>query len=127
MALTLHYSPEVRKALDLKQAVVALESTIISHGMPFPQNLEVAMEVEESVRKRGAIPATIALLDGEIHIGLSSENLQKFASAQGVMKCSRRDLPFVLSNLFPKTNIVTKNQIKDFSGWNDQTCSIGHL
>ena len=111
MALTLHYSPEVRKALDLKQAVVALESTIISHGMPFPQNLEVAMEVEESVRKRGAIPATIALLDGEIQIGLSSENLQKFASAQGVMKCSRRDLPFVLSKRMNGATTVAATMI----------------
>ena len=97
MALTLEYSQEVRVALDSKRPVVALESTIISHGMPFPQNLEVASEVEEMVRSKGATPATIAILDGVIHIGLSPMRLEKFASLNGIVKCSRRDLPFALA------------------------------
>ncbi len=78
------------------QPIVALESTIISHGMPFPQNLEVAREVEKTVRDNGAIPATIAILKGQIHIGLDDDQLESFASRKDVVKCSRRDLPFVI-------------------------------
>lgn len=77
--------------------VVALESTIISHGMPFPQNLETARKVEQTVREGGAIPATIAVMNGQIHIGLSDQELEDFAQAKQVMKLSRRDLPFALA------------------------------
>jgi pseudouridylate synthase len=77
--------------------IVALESTIISHGMPFPQNLEVAREVEQMVRSHGAVPATIAILDGQIHVGLNPVQLESFALKSDVFKCSRRDLAFLIS------------------------------
>ena len=77
--------------------MVALESTIISHGMPYPGNLEVAHEVEHTVREHGAVPATIAILNGQIHVGLTASELELFAQAEGVMKCSRRDLPYAMA------------------------------
>lgn len=73
-------SAEVQRALREGTAVVALESTIISHGMPFPQNLETARAVEEVVRSHGAVPATIAILDGVPHVGLTDEQLHSLAS-----------------------------------------------
>ena len=90
-------SEEVHAALIDHKPVVALESTIISHGMPFPDNLAVAREVEAEVRKHGAVPATIAIVAGKICIGLEPESLERFAMAQGVMKCSRRDIPFAIT------------------------------
>jgi len=95
----LNIHPEVQKALDNNQAVVALESTIISHGMPFPKNLETALLLEDEVRKNGAIPATIALMNGEIKIGLTQNELT-FLAKEGlqVIKTSRRDIPYVLAN-----------------------------
>jgi len=89
--------PEVQAALDNNQAVVALESTIISHGMPYPQNLDCARSCEAVIRDFGALPATIAVLGGRIKIGLTGEQLEWFAKAGDVMKCSRRDLPYALS------------------------------
>jgi len=89
--------PEVQNALDNNGPVVALESTIISHGMPYPQNLECARDCEEIIRKNGATPATIAVLDGRIKIGLSDEQLEYFATSKDIIKCSRRDLPYVIS------------------------------
>ncbi|SVA95851.1 uncharacterized protein METZ01_LOCUS148705, partial [marine metagenome] len=77
--------------------VVALESTIISHGMPFPQNLETALEVERIIRKEGAIPATIAVVEGRIKIGLSNLELEQFAQGTKTVKVSSRDLPLALS------------------------------
>ena len=90
-------SEEVHAALNDHLPVVALESTIISHGMPFPENLAVAREVEQEVRKHGAVPATIAIVAGKICIGLEPETLERFALAKGVMKCSRRDIPFAIA------------------------------
>jgi pseudouridine-5'-phosphate glycosidase len=77
--------------------VVALESTIISHGMPYPQNLENARALEETVREEGAVPATIAILDGRISIGLSNEELEELGTSKEVVKASRRDLPVLLA------------------------------
>lgn len=93
----LQYSAEVAQALRLNGPVVALESTIISHGMPFPQNLEVAIEVEQKVREQGAVPATICIIKGQIQIGLEKNLLEEFASMKDVVKCSRRDIAFVIS------------------------------
>lgn len=93
-------SPEVLKAYTTDpRPIVALESTIISHGMPYPQNLSTAREVEEIIRQRGAVPATIALMDGRVHVGLSDADLQKFASTDParIRKCSRRDLGYALA------------------------------
>jgi len=86
------HSPEVAAALDAGRAVVALESTIITHGMPWPRNLEVARMVEDAVRDAGAVPATIAVLAGQLHIGLTAVELEGLAQAKGVAKLSRADL-----------------------------------
>jgi pseudouridine-5'-phosphate glycosidase len=85
-------APEVRDALAEGRAVVALESTIISHGMPHPQNLEMAQAVEAIVRAEGAVPATIAVVAGRVRVGLDDAELERFASAKDVAKASRRDL-----------------------------------
>ncbi|TMW43376.1 hypothetical protein DOY81_011547, partial [Sarcophaga bullata] len=92
--------PSVRKALDNHEPIVALESTIITHGMPYPQNLETALEVEDLVRKVGAAPATIACIDGRLKVGLSRDNISQLAKMDrsDVIKCSRRDLPYVIAN-----------------------------
>jgi len=92
------FSNEVSQALRAGKPVVALESTIISHGMPYPQNLKTANEVEKVVRANGAVPATIALLNGEVRIGLDAEALETLARlGPKCRKCSRRDLPVVVA------------------------------
>jgi pseudouridylate synthase len=86
---------EVAEALAARGPVVALESTIIAHGLPRPDNLRVAREIEAAVRDAGAVPATIAVLGGEVHIGLADDALQRLANTGDVAKCSVRDLPVV--------------------------------
>lgn len=94
----LDLSPEVESALKAGKPVVALESTIISHGMPWPQNAETARQVEQIIRDGGATPATIAVIDGRLKAGLSSDQIDTLAQAgQSVAKCSRRDLPYVVA------------------------------
>ena len=90
----LAFSPKVEAALATGKPVVALESTIITHGMPYPQNLDVARKVEATVRDGGAVPATIAVIKGQIHIGLDDATLEALAATPGdqVMKLSRADL-----------------------------------
>lgn len=90
-------SEEVKAAQDKGLPVVALESTIISHGMPYPQNVKTAREVEQIIRDNGAVPATIALIDGKIKIGLSDEELEMFGNAPDVAKASRRDLGYLIA------------------------------
>lgn len=90
-------NPEVKEALEQGKPVVALESTIISHGMPYPQNVEMANKTEQIVRDHGAIPATIAVIDGKIQVGLSPEQLELLATAEDVEKVSRRDMAQVLA------------------------------
>ena len=90
--LTIDITPEVQRALDLKQPVVALESTIITHGMPWPQNLEMAQKVEQTIRDNGAVPATIAVLKGRIKIGLDADDLMALAQTPDARKLSRADL-----------------------------------
>ena len=94
----LSYSQEVLEAKEKGLPIVALESTIISHGMPYPQNVQTAREVEQIIRDGGAVPATIALIDGKIKIGLSNEELEMFGNAEGVAKASRRDMGYLLAN-----------------------------
>jgi pseudouridine-5'-phosphate glycosidase len=89
---------EVKEALDKNQPVVALESTIISHGMPYPQNVEMAKKVEQIVRDNGAVPATIAIMDGKIKVGLTDEDLETLAKSKDVSKVSRRDLAKIVAN-----------------------------
>ena len=91
--------PDVRAALDSEQPVVALESTIISHGLPRPENLRVAREVEARVRQRGAVPATIAMLDGVVQIGLSDAQLVDVAMRDDITKVGVRDLPIVAARM----------------------------
>ncbi|MEO0011422.1 MAG: hypothetical protein RIQ39_1011 [Actinomycetota bacterium] len=93
--LTFSTSPEVAEALKSGKPIVALESTIISHGLPRPSNLTVAREVEEIVRSRGAVPATIAILDGVVHIGLTDDQLVDIANRDDIAKASSRDLAIV--------------------------------
>lgn len=88
---------DVLDALDQKKPIVALESTIITHGMPFPDNVEMARSVEDEIRARGAVPATIAVIDGRLKIGLSKEELDQLAHVKDAMKISRADIAFAIS------------------------------
>jgi pseudouridine-5'-phosphate glycosidase len=97
MTAPLTFSPEVAAARAEGRAIVALESTIITHGMPFPQNVETARAVEAEVRTHGAVPATIAVMGGRIHIGLTDAQLDALGQAQDVMKLSRADLAACLA------------------------------
>ena len=90
-------SKEVQEAIKLNKPVVALESTIISHGMPYPKNVECALLVEKTIRENGAIPATIGIIEGEPIIGMSPEEIEEFGKRKGIVKCSRRDLPIVFA------------------------------
>jgi len=102
----LEIHPDVRDALAEGNPIVALESTIISHGMPYPQNLDTALEVEEIVRSNGAVPATIAIMDGKCYAGLTKKQLEYFASAKDVWKVSLRDMPYVISKKLPGATTV---------------------
>lgn len=109
--------PEVQDALNTGKPVVALESTIISHGMPYPQNVETAIAVEETVRANGAIPATIAIFGGKCHVGLSSDQLEFFGKAKNVWKVSLRDMPFVVSRqLYGATTVAATMRIAAMAG-----------
>ncbi len=93
-------APEVAKALDSGRPVVALESTVITHGLPYPQNVETALAMEAAVREGGALPATIAVLRGRITVGLSLDDIERLGQLAGsgtVRKCSRRDLPIAVA------------------------------
>ncbi|STY30989.1 AraC family transcriptional regulator [Legionella wadsworthii] len=94
------YSPEVKDALDHKKPILALESTLISHGMPYPHNYETAKAVEDIIREYEVIPATIAVINGRIKIGLTADELRQFACNKDVLKASRRDLPFIVTNKY---------------------------
>lgn len=90
-------SEEVKKALEIKKPIVALESTIISHGMPYPQNVEVAAAVEQTVRNEDVVPATIAIINGEIIVGLDRAQIEYIGSAKNVMKLSTREIPLCMA------------------------------
>ena len=92
------YSPEVAAAREAGLPLVALESTIISHGMPYPQNVQTAREVEQIIRDHGAVPATIAVLNGKVRVGLTNEELELLGQSPDAMKLSRRDLAYGLSS-----------------------------
>ncbi|CUI00777.1 pseudouridine-5'-phosphate glycosidase [Leisingera aquaemixtae] len=91
--IDIQYSSEVQAAKAEGRAIVALESTIITHGMPYPQNVEVAAQVEQDIRKAGAVPATMAVIEGVLHVGLEPDQLQALGQAKGVAKISRADMP----------------------------------
>ncbi len=114
-ALTL--TDEVRTALDEGRPVVALESTIISHGMPYPQNVDMATTVEQILRDNGAVPATIAILNGTPRIGLDSDGLELLASDPNVLKVSVRDLPFVVAQgLHGATTVAATMRLAALAG-----------
>lgn len=114
----LEINPEVKNTLAVGKPVVALESTIISHGMPYPQNINTALEVEEIVRKNGAVPATIAIFNGKCYAGLTKEQLEYFAKkAKDVWKVSLRDMSYVISNnLYGATTVAATMRIASMAG-----------
>jgi pseudouridine-5'-phosphate glycosidase len=92
------FSPEVADARSAKKPIVALESTIITHGMPFPRNVETALTVEDAVREMGAVPATIAVIDGRLRVGLERQEIDRLGQLSGgVVKASRRDLALAVA------------------------------
>jgi pseudouridine-5'-phosphate glycosidase len=104
-------NPEVRSAMEEGRPVVALESTIIAHGMPYPKNVETALAVNEMIRNNGAVPATIGIINGRMKVGLSAEEIEYLATAKNVWKVSRRDLPYVLSNRLDGATTVAGTMI----------------
>jgi len=111
------YSAEVSAARSAGKPIVALESTIISHGLPRPKNLEVAREVEEIVRSAGAVPATIALIDGVIHVGLEEDQLIRIATDDSVVKASTRDLAIIeITNQSAATTVAATAHIAKLAG-----------
>lgn len=104
-------SPEVRSAMEEGQPVVALESTIIAHGMPYPKNIETALAVNEMIRNNGAIPATIGIIRGRMKVGLTAEEIEYLAQAKNVWKVSRRDIPYVLANKLDGATTVAGTMI----------------
>jgi pseudouridine-5'-phosphate glycosidase len=102
----LNIHPEISEALSQGRPIVALESTIIAHGMPYPQNIETALEVENIIRENGAIPATIAILNGKLCAGLNAQQLELLGNTKDVWKVSLRDMPYVLSQKIPGATTV---------------------
>ncbi len=107
----LEIKEEIYQAMKENKAIVALESTIISHGMPYPQNVEVAKNVEEIIRERGAVPATIAIIDGTMKVGLSEEEIEFMAISKNILKASRMDLPIILAKGFNAATTVAATMI----------------
>ena len=108
----LSLSPEVKEALEKGRPVVALESTIISHGMPYPQNVETALAVEKEIRRNGAVPATIAVICGRLKAGLTPEEIEYLGKkGRGVAKSSRRDLPVLVSQRLDGATTVATTMI----------------
>ena len=104
-------NPEVLAALKANKPVVALESTIISHGMPYPKNVETALKVEQVIREHGVIPATIGIIDGEPIIGMTPEEIELFGKVKGIGKASRRDLPVVYAKKLWAATTVSSSMI----------------
>lgn len=111
------FNPEVKNALENNKPIVALESTVIAHGLPYPQNLETARNLEKAVRENGAIPATIAVFDGEFCVGLDEKQIEFLATNKTVRKISRRDLPIaVAKKLTCATTVATTSFIAHKAG-----------
>lgn len=109
--MPLDISAEVAEALAAQKPVVALETTIVSHGMPFPENLSTALAVEDIVRQNGAVPAAIAVLDGRIRVGLGVAGLERLAEAKNVLKLSRADLAYGVASKRPGATTVAATMI----------------
>lgn len=104
-------SENIKNAFQNNEPIVALESTIISHGMPYPQNFETALKIEATVRKAGAVPATIAIINGKIKIGLSDAELEFFAKEKNILKASRRDIAIAVSQKLNAATTVSATMI----------------
>lgn len=107
----LDIKPEVREAIDKGKPVISLESTIISHGMPYPQNVETAKKLENIAREKGVVPATIAIIGGKVKIGLSDYDLEYIAKTKNIVKASRRDLSYVISQNLNAATTVSATMI----------------
>ncbi len=108
---------EVKKALENNQPVVALESTIISHGMPYPSNVKTALEVERIIRENGCVPATIGIIDGVCIVGMNEEEIEAFGSTSNIEKVSRRDLPVIISKkMWGATTVATTMILANLAG-----------
>ena len=107
----LRVNPEVKKALEQGKPVVALESTIISHGMPYPRNVETALLVEKTIRDNGAIPATIGIIDGDAVVGMTPEEIEEFGKRGSILKASRRDLPVIFAKKYWAATTVATTMI----------------
>ncbi|MEU8467634.1 pseudouridine-5'-phosphate glycosidase [Streptomyces sp. NPDC029006] len=115
--MVLVVSEEVREAIDARRPVVALESTIIAHGLPRPRNLEVARELEEAVRRQDAVPATVAVLDGQPRVGLDERQLERVANEDGIRKLGHRDLPLaVAAGVSGATTVSATAQLAALAG-----------
>ena len=113
----MYISPEVKIAILNRQPVVCLETTIISHGMPYPQNVETALEVERIIREKGAVPATIGIIDGQPIVGMNEEQIREFGISEGVLKASRSDLPIIFAKkLWASTTVSATMIIADLAG-----------
>ncbi|MCQ2800487.1 MAG: pseudouridine-5'-phosphate glycosidase [Bacilli bacterium] len=110
-------NPIVQQAILNNQPVVALESTIISHGMPYPKNVETALRVEQMIKDHGAIPATIGIIDGEPVVGMTPEEIEEFGKRKGILKASRRDLPVIYAKkLWAATTVASTMIIANQAG-----------
>lgn len=107
----LEIEEEVQYALDNNKPIVALESTIISHGMPYPQNVETALELERIIKDRGAVPATIAILEGKLKVGLTEDEIEYFGKSRKILKVSRSDIPYVVSEKLDGATTVAATMI----------------
>ena len=107
----LRVNPEVKKALEEGRPVVALESTIISHGMPYPKNVQTALLVEKTIREHGAVPATIGIIDGDPIVGMTPEQIEEFGKRKGILKASRRDLPVIYAKKYWAATTVATTMI----------------
>ena len=110
-------NPEVKHALENNIPVVALESTIISHGMPYPQNVQTALKVEQIIRDNGCVPATIGIIDGTPIVGMNAEEIELFGKTKGICKVSRRDLPIIMAKkLWGATTVATTMILANAAG-----------
>ncbi len=107
----LDINPEVQKALKDEKPIVALESTIISHGMPYPRNVETALNVENIVRENGAVPATIAILDGKLKVGVTRDEIEHLGNGKNIIKTSRRDIPYIVAKGLDGATTVASTMI----------------
>ncbi len=113
----LEFNQEVTEALEKGLPIVSLESTIISHGMPYPENVEMAKKCESIIRENGAVPATICIMDGKLKVGLEPEELERLATSKNVIKTSRKDLAYVLSTkAIGATTVATTMIISKLAG-----------